>query len=216
MSEPFVTFVIPTIGRASLARTVQSIVAQTDDAWEALVIGDGVSIPHLEGRLGSLAEHPRVHLLGRPKRLASAGLIRNIGIDSSMGDWTGFVDDDDTIHPCYVEWLREHDAHREFPCVVFRMDDPRLGILPSIEAPRIAWGQVGISFAVRTRLLHEYSLRFIKEQEGVSPPVNEDIELLNAIQKLGLRIFISPHVAYYVRQEPPVTNSIVFDREVPK
>jgi glycosyltransferase involved in cell wall biosynthesis len=92
-----VAFVVPTVGRPSLAASLESIARQTDPGWSA----------HVEPSRGSAAATRNAAI----SRLAVGG-----------AEWIGFLDDDDTIHPSYVAWLRQHAA--EWPAadvIVFRM-----------------------------------------------------------------------------------------------
>ena len=41
LDESVVTFIVPSKGRESIHRTVESLINQTDDRWEAVIIFDG-------------------------------------------------------------------------------------------------------------------------------------------------------------------------------
>ena len=43
LSNPLVTFIIPTIGRDTLTRTIESLEKQTNENWKAIIIFDGCS-----------------------------------------------------------------------------------------------------------------------------------------------------------------------------
>jgi glycosyltransferase involved in cell wall biosynthesis len=192
VTESLVTFVVPTIGRTTLVSTIASLQAQTDPGWRALIVADGPHLIPLRGR------DERITLLHAPHH-RSAGLTRNFALPFVRTPWTAFVDDDDELAPEYVEHLRELDGN---DVVVFRMDDPVLGILPAPEEPQIEWGKVGISYAVRTRWFAEVGVCFAREQlngrfgaEGL----NEDIQLLRLLQRLDAQLTIADYVGYLVR-----------------
>jgi glycosyltransferase involved in cell wall biosynthesis len=190
---PFASFVVPTLGRPSLIRAVQSIEEQTDPDWEAMIVFDA-SANHNMMR----ARDPRFHISQSIYR--SAGENRNYGIRMVSGEWVCFLDDDDHIAPQYVELLRETAEQIDVDIVIFRMSHPVLGILPDPQLPEIAWGKVGISFAVRDKWLWDSGLRFIAEDLlRPGPEGNEDINFLMNAKKLGARIHISPYVTYFVR-----------------
>lgn len=206
-NPPLVTFIIPTLGRPSLAHTMASLAVQTDRDWAAVVIGDGVQ-PDVQ-------PSERIQVM-RCEPQGSAGLVRNLGIEMcSFGSpWYAFVDDDDTLKPDYVEKLREESS--KFPgegagCIVFRMFDPVVNtVLPPHELINpldLAWGKVGLSFAVRSEWFDdEHGLRFIREnkhdpQGGLN---NEDITmLLDLRDRHGCVIHISPHMTYCVKDQCP-------------
>jgi glycosyltransferase involved in cell wall biosynthesis len=198
MSE-LVTFVIPTIGRDTLVRTVESLRAQTDDDWRAVIVADGRRAGLAVAALD--VESDRITVVTAPAT-GSAGLTRNFALPWIDSVYTGFVDDDDVLEPEYVERLRSANGRLRSDVVVFRMDHPELGVLPDPEEPRIEWGQVGISFAVRSVWFTEYGLSFIREQnvnDRFGSAANEDIRLLTVIQRLHGAFHLSDYLGYRVR-----------------
>jgi glycosyltransferase involved in cell wall biosynthesis len=190
---PLVTFVIPTVGRDTLARALSSLMSQSSDEWEAVVIYDG----DLREASFTVPDDERLWLLEAER--GSAGLTRNVGLDwfYSNGEsrWVAFLDDDDVLMPDYVKHLNEHAA--DYPwaeVIVFRMDHPNIGIVPSNEG-HLSWGRVGISFALRSDLIDDY--RFNREDRVTNN--NEDWDLIHRLMQDEKKIFISPHVDYIVR-----------------
>lgn len=203
----FVTFVIPTKGRETLERTLDSLMDLDAGNWNAIVVGDGLNPAN---HIGPVYDEWMTFFRG--PALRSAGLTRNVALDmlrfreaadpSAIGKYIAFVDDDDWISQDYVRKLAEADQHNP-DVVVFRMDHPTLGIVPHPHDDTIRHGNVGISYAVRyDPWMREF--RFIKEklqQEG--PDGNEDIQLLLRFKQSGAKIHVSPHVTYHVGN--PVT-----------
>lgn len=199
--DTFCTFVIPTVGRATLATALASLASQTDDDLSAVVVGDGVDV-----NLNDLGFWARGI---RGERSGSAGLTRNQGlawivarslIGSGRPEWVAFLDDDDTVGPQYVRWLRSAaEAAPEMDVAIFRMHDARWGVLPSVLDPKIAQGHVGISFAVRWRWIAG-GARFISERDPNTPgkAVNEDIAFLQELAKNGAKLAVLPQIAYFV------------------
>lgn len=198
MSERLVTFVIPTVGRPSLRRAIDSLYAQTDDGWRAIVVTDGHKIP-----TPVATDEGRIERHAAPWR-KSAGLTRNYALPLVQTAWTAFLDDDDTVSPQYVEWLRL--LQKPSDVVVFRMQTQTQGVLPPWINPELRWGQVGISYAVRTSWLAGRGLCFIREHDvndRFGGAANEDIHLLDMLRALGARITIAEHVGYFVRPGEP-------------
>lgn len=207
VADPLTTFVIPTIpGRKDvLERALGSLLAQSDPDWYAIVVGDGFQpfVPQ------AWMADDRLDFIEAPPS-GSAGLTRNAGLEKVETRWCSFLDDDDYLDPRYVKWLRNTQAApvtEGFGCVVFRMLHPELGVLPDKEQPEIKWGGVGISFSVRTALISEHNLKFIREVDPHNPEPgkakNEDIHFLESLKRLNYRLYIHPEVAYFVGEKEP-------------
>jgi glycosyltransferase involved in cell wall biosynthesis len=91
-----ITFIIPTINRHTLSRTIDCLINQTNPNWKAIVVFDGVKCEkYLDPRIKSLS----IEKMGKQN---FAGLVRNQAINMVDTEWIGFVDDDDTISYDYV------------------------------------------------------------------------------------------------------------------
>lgn len=196
---PLVTFIIPSLGRESLWRAMRSLATQAHlgDKWRALVVFDGPeAYEKVKPWFDKLVQDGSGQVCGvwPPEPLNSSGLLRNYGLNAIENQtkfpyfnspWVGFLDDDDSLDPEYVSELNEITAYASeaVHCVVFRMDDPRLGILPDPVKPRLEWGAVGISYTVKKWLIDRYHLRFIRENNlhlgGVGR--NNDITFLTDV-----------------------------------
>lgn len=105
--DPLVTVIVPTHDRAELlgTRALPSILAQTHERLQVLVIGDGASDETEEAVRG--AGDDRVSYLnltqryvypdGSRRRLAQSTLARNEGYRLGEGRWMFEVDDDDAV-----------------------------------------------------------------------------------------------------------------------
>ncbi|MFE3189504.1 glycosyltransferase family 2 protein [Nocardia sp. NPDC059240] len=87
-----VSVVVPTVGRASLRRAVESALGQTGPVAEVLVVA-------AEGHTLDLPSDPRITVVRTAGRLG-AGAARQAGIDAAHGTVIALLDDDD-------EWLPE-------------------------------------------------------------------------------------------------------------
>lgn len=204
--DALVTFIVPTIGRPELAKALHSVLAQSNGRWRCVVVGDG-----LEPDLIVNHRQDKRFIYVRGVRQESAGLTRNVGFPFVNTPWVAFLDDDDVLHPDYVEALLQESTTgrgEEAGCVVFPMLHPELGVLPPPEltnAQDLRWGQVGISFAVRQEWLAEpHTCRFIRERplEPAGGKNNEDISfLLRLRDECGCVIHIAQtDPMYFVRR----------------
>lgn len=84
-----------------LLRTVQSVLGQTVQPHELVIVDAGKTAGFLQQQIQSMCQgvFPLVYLHSSP------GLTRqrNIGIAKSSGDIISFIDDDVNLNPCYIE-----------------------------------------------------------------------------------------------------------------
>ena len=185
--KALITFIIPSIGRSTLSRTLESIKQNTDADWNAIVMFDGVE-PTLE------SDDPRIRIMRMEKigKSNHAGLVRNQAIQFANTEWIGFVDDDDIIKPTYISHLKQHLSENMKDVVIFRMQFFNNVILPPPGRTDFELCQVGISFCVKKDC-------FTKDNIWFEPHVYEDFNLLNQLRTQGKSIMISPFVNYVVR-----------------
>lgn len=97
-----ITFVIPTIGRETLKRTINSLKNLNIFNWKAVIVFDGID-PNIKD------EDERIKIIKLEKKLGegrnSAGNVRNHAYQFVDTPWIGFVDDDDTLNKYYRIFL---------------------------------------------------------------------------------------------------------------
>lgn len=198
-SDAIITFIVPSINRATLHFTLASLLNQTVQQWKAIILFDGC-IPNKDvtkvmdandrflylsvQKLGEHSNGVRGH--------GSAGLVRNIGMTLATTPWIGFVDDDDMLTPNYVASLKEEltlTPTCEF--VIFRMIVQGT-ILPPARCPSIGPGAVGISFCMKRSLFEKERVQFQQSQV-------EDYQLIKRVYDTKHKMVLSSRVCYLVR-----------------
>jgi glycosyltransferase involved in cell wall biosynthesis len=106
--HPIVSVIVPTCDRPDLLdRSISSILAQTFEDYEVIVVDDGTHrvVPD------TMFDDPRVRVVPCDGALGP-GPARNRGIDAARGEYVAFLDDDDLWLPdkltASVQALREH------------------------------------------------------------------------------------------------------------
>lgn len=96
MKAPFFSIVIPVYNRAHIIDPVlASLLEQTFENWEALIVDDGSSDSHiLEEKITQLND-PRFQYF--KKSNSGSAATRNVGIDKSSGEYIAFLDSDDVF-----------------------------------------------------------------------------------------------------------------------
>lgn len=94
-SAPRISVVIPVYNRAhTIAGALESVLRQTRDAHEILVVDDG-STDHTAEIVDSYS--PRVRRLTQTNQ--GPGKARNAGVENATGDYVAFLDSDDRWYP---------------------------------------------------------------------------------------------------------------------
>lgn len=185
-ADPLITFIIPSIGRPTLANTIASLQRMENPNWKAIVVFDGVEEKHIDdARVTTM----RIEKTGMHNY---AGRVRNSGIQRATTEWVGFVDDDDTLQPTYVTRFHEHVEKAHPDVIIFRMKNSDGRILPRPDQTDFFKNEVGISFCVRRTHMVDEGLWF-------EPSSTEDFDLLDRLRQHNKSILISPFVEYMVR-----------------
>jgi len=195
-SDAFITFIIPTINRVTLFRTLTSIRQQTNQRWKAIVLFDDCA-PTDESLLSLLQDTRFLYISIKKHGVLSsnqhgkAGQIRNIGMSMVTTPWIGFVDDDDVILPKYIEHLMEESSSlSNADLISFRMIDVDHLVPPPL-CQSILPNQIGISFAIKTSLLKE---GFLFSQSEM-----EDYHFVKEVHRAKKMIILSSHITYLTR-----------------
>lgn len=96
-AAPRVSVIMPVFnGAAYLAAAMNSVLAQTLQDWELIVIDDGSS--DASASIAQAFTDPRIRLLKNPHNLGLP-LTRNRGLDEAYGNYVAFLDSDDIALP---------------------------------------------------------------------------------------------------------------------
>lgn len=104
MPKNLVSIVIATYNRANLiAETLDSVLAQTYEHWECVIVDDGSS-DNTEEVVAKYAADARIRFFKRPPdRIKGPNASRNYGIENSFGEFIMSLDSDDWILPDYLQ-----------------------------------------------------------------------------------------------------------------
>jgi glycosyltransferase involved in cell wall biosynthesis len=190
--KKIVTFIVPSIGRDTLSRAIKTIQDQTLDLWQCIVVFDGIKCPtEAPWRFDSRITYIEIDKIGSSaNRHGNGGLVRNAGLQHVTTKYTAFLDDDDYLHPNYVESI-DKDVGSDTG-IVFRMQMPSGKIVPPLEmGNQISLGHVGISYVIRTDSIRSNNIRFINSN-------SEDFDFLDKVIKTGATINVSNKALYIV------------------
>lgn len=192
-----IDFIVPSVGRETLPNSCNSLLNQTAPNWKCYVGFDGLNKSQVSNAL--LVEDSRINYLYLPEKLGTsefhgnAGRVRNKIMESieTRSEWTGFLDDDDTLSQYYVEILNNEVQREKYDCYVFRMNHNG-NIIPPYDMDTLQQNYVGISFCVNTEFLVNNNISFVNNNA-------EDFLFLQSIMEHAGKIKILPFVGYFVR-----------------
>ncbi len=110
-----VSIIIPTFNRAYLIlETLQSIINQSYQNWECLIIDDGSNDNTKEIIQNIIKKDSRFQYFERPiNKQKGVSACRNIGFEKSKGEFINFVDSDDIVLPNHIETHLKHFSTNE-------------------------------------------------------------------------------------------------------
>lgn len=97
---PSVSIIIPVHNRADeLPQTIDSVLAQTSDDWEAIIVDDHSTDGASDVARRYAAKDARIRAVTLPDPKRGAPAARNLGIARSTGEFVIFLDSDDLLLP---------------------------------------------------------------------------------------------------------------------
>ncbi|MFD2517939.1 glycosyltransferase family 2 protein [Salinimicrobium flavum] len=121
--QPLVSVIIPTYNRASqIGETIDSIVSQSYDNWECLVVDDQ-SEDYTEELLSFYSSrNSKIKYLLRDSAPKGASRCRNIGLEKAQGEFCIFLDSDDILlQSCIEDRIKRIEADRNKDFWIFPM-----------------------------------------------------------------------------------------------
>lgn len=117
--KPFVSVVIPCYNQGQfLSGTIDSVIGQTYNNWECIIVNDGSSDNSEEIALEYIKKDTRISYLSQKNQGPSAA--RNHGIQASHGEYILPLDADDLISPTYIDkaisYFAEHPETKLVYC----------------------------------------------------------------------------------------------------
>jgi hypothetical protein len=187
-----ITFIIPTIGRTTLNRAIASIKNQSKTNWHCIIIFDGIDIPANVSTPLKGDKRFTIVRINKVGCLNHGARVRNEGLRLVKSGWVGFVDDDDTLSPYYVEHMNNYLlSNSAIKCIIFRMMYSDNNVIPKINSYTFYEGNVGISFC--------FSAELLRNGFYFTPSSCEDYVLLNKIRASRYKIIMSCKIGYFVR-----------------
>lgn len=140
-----ISYIIPTIGRPSLTRTLETVLPQLAPQDEAVVIGDG-DCPSAKNQCLTISrKYPSsvlLYLETKERHYDWGCTPCDYGVARASGDYVVFLGDDDLASPNAVEEIRKHvDADPGVP-FIFAMTHQGTHLRPDIRENAVSGQQI--------------------------------------------------------------------------
>ncbi|SHM61332.1 glycosyltransferase family 2 protein [Flavobacterium saccharophilum] len=219
MSQPLISIIIPTFNRASLiGETLQSILEQTYEDWECIIVDDGSTDNTNEVVEKYLRKDARFQYHHRPEnKPKGANACRNYGFDLSSGNYINWFDSDDIMLQDKLRIQFDALAESDFnfsvcQTLVFEEDVYNLLGLrhKNIQSynPLLDYIKHNIAFLTQAPL---FKTKFLKDKDL---RFNEELQAAQEWEFLCKVLYFSP--IYHTENRPLVlirkhTNSITYN-----
>jgi hypothetical protein len=201
--DALASITLPTRDRPELlARSLRSVLAQTHERLEVLVVGDaagpeiadvidGIGDPRV--RYANLTQRISAHPDRERHRLVGSTMARNEATRRARGAWLLHFDDDDTLRPDAVASLLDlaRESRAEVAYGGFAQHAPEGGSTETIAFPPTE-GQFGFQGAVLHRGLRFFERELVAAHLGVPG----DIFLLRRMLHAGVRFALLERVVW--------------------
>lgn len=208
--QPFFSVVITTYNRAHLiTRALDSLIAQTETDWEALVVDDGSTDQTFVKIMPHLFSYPKIKYIRKIHSGESAS--KNEGICASMGKYITFLDSDDEYSPDHLETrkkiLMEEPSIRLLhggveiignPYVPDRFDHTKL--------VRLSECAIGGTFFIERNTLFQ-----LNGFENILVGTDADLFERAKKQQLHIKETTLPTYIYHHEIQDSITNSLYFN-----
>ena len=123
---PFFTVIVPTYNQVRyLGEALDSLLAQTDPDWEAVIVNDGSTDDTAQVIDAYCRKDHRFRAFHKPN--GGAGSALNVGLREAHGEWICWLSSDDLFMPTKLEihrqWITQHPDCQYFYTLFKELDD---------------------------------------------------------------------------------------------
>ena len=125
-AEPFLSVLLPTYKplMSDFVAAVESVIYQTYQNWELIIVDDGGKAPEISKRMDAFAEQDsRIRCIRRQKNVGIAKAT-NVAIEAARGEWIVFFDHDDVLVDVALEVMMR--AAREAGALMLYSDEDKV------------------------------------------------------------------------------------------
>lgn len=213
---PRVSTIIPVFGaERTIARTLDSLLAQTEPAWEAVLVDDRSPDASMTIARAYADRDTRFRLVTRDANGGPAA-TRNTGLALARGEWIHFLDPDDWIEPFAFDSLLRAAARANLPAAVGGwVCANEFGDVHEATRTMPGLGEVGLDellghdgLAIHAQIIRADALADERFDESLG--LVEDVDLFLRLAQRGVRWACLPCVVAAYRLMPRLRGSARF------
>lgn len=130
METALVSIIMPMYNAGKfLSKSIESVLEQTYQNWELLLIDDGSKDDSIDIALAFMEKDSRIFLLKNEQNMGIAK-TRNKGIEASKGQYIAFLDSDDLWLPnkleVQIKWMEEKNFYLHVVLILYVMKGAKL------------------------------------------------------------------------------------------
>lgn len=209
ISRPKVSVIMPCHNNVLyIEEAVDSVIRQTYQDWELIIVDDCSTNPQMKLSLQSLAAKDKRIRIASTSVNSGPGVARNIGIQQAKGPYLAFLDSDDYWYPTKLEqqiaFMQAN--HCAFSCTYYEMADKELSAYKKVTLPeRISFRDMLYGYAVGMQgiMLDKACFAVIELPKRRHA---EDWQLWLRLLKQTDAIYVLPQVLWKYRQTPGSVN----------
>lgn len=127
MNKPLFSVIIPVYNaEQTLSAAVGSLIAQSFENWEAIIIDDCSTDSSLDVATMLEKQDPRIQVLSLQKNTGTPHIPREKGMENAIGEYMVFLDSDDEIASDYLEKMancaQDNNVDIVLPVMVLKQD----------------------------------------------------------------------------------------------
>lgn len=201
--QDLITVVVPVYNCALyLDACLQSLLAQTWQNWEAILVDDGSTDNSLNICQAYQEKDARFSVFHQEN--AGVCAARNLGIDKASGQYLCFVDADDWVEPTYLATLRQILGDAQMAVCGVACDDPEplqtgtvlldtMRRMPSLYAKNV-YLNYSVNRLYCTNILHDNHLRMPSGMKR-----GEDVTFLSSYFTYCRAVAVTEQILYHYR-----------------
>ena len=201
MNVPLVSIIVPCFNQAHfLSYTLISVINQTYENWECIIVNDGSPDNTNEVAQKFIQKDKRFILLEQNNQ--GLAMARNNGIKKSHGEYILPLDSDDLIEPTYIEkainYYRENPDTKLVYCEADRFDQKReYWNLPKYKYEEEIWANCIFCSAIYKRTDYDKTIGYNPNMKGGF----EDWDFLLSFLKIDDKVYQIPEILFHYRYQ---------------